>query len=63
MTDREAAPGGSADKPSGEPDVMDEAREAALIREVLRAQERHREGGVERELDEAGRDEEPGTPT
>ena len=35
----------------------DDADEAALIRKVLRAQERHREGGIDPELDEdaAGR--------
>jgi hypothetical protein len=32
--------------------VPDEARETALMREVLRTQEQHREGGVEPELGE-----------
>jgi hypothetical protein len=36
---------------------MDDAHEAALMREVLREQEQHREGGVEPGL------EEPDTPT
>jgi hypothetical protein len=31
---------------------MDDAREAALMREVLREQEQHREGGVEPGLDD-----------
>jgi len=36
---------------------MDDAREAALMREVLREQEQHREGGIEAGL------EDPDTPT
>jgi hypothetical protein len=40
--------------------VLDEASEAALMREVLRAQEQHREGGVEPELDGRDADPEPG---
>ena len=39
------------------PKGVDEAREAAMMREILRRQERRREGGVEPELDE--KDEEP----
>jgi hypothetical protein len=35
-----------------EPDQSDDAAEAELIRKVLRTQERHREGGVDPELDE-----------
>jgi hypothetical protein len=41
------------------PDVQDEAGEAALMREVLRTQEQHREGGVEPELDETNEDPRP----
>jgi hypothetical protein len=58
MGEREQAPGSSGEKPGEGPDVL-EGREAALIREVLRRQEQHREGGVEPGLDEA--DEDPGT--
>lgn len=39
------------------PDEPDDAAEAELIRKVLRTQERHREGGVDPELDQAA---EPG---
>jgi hypothetical protein len=39
--------GESATEPGGAPGDMDDAREADLIRQVIRAQERHREGGVE----------------
>jgi hypothetical protein len=35
---------------SGEPERPEEAREAALMRKVIREQERHREGGIEPEL-------------
>lgn len=52
MNERAQAPGSSGEKPGHEPGLEDEAREAALIREVLRKQEQHREGGVEPELDE-----------
>jgi hypothetical protein len=50
MSDREQAPDSSGDEPHGEADLQD-ATEAALIRKVLRVQERHREGGVDPELD------------
>jgi hypothetical protein len=43
-----------------EPDVPDEAREAELMRQVLRMQQRHREGGVDPELDDGGLDPVPG---
>ena len=61
MGDRASLPGSSGDELSGESDVLDDAREAALMRDVLRAQERHREGGVEPELDSADADPEPDT--
>lgn len=54
MTNFEPAAGGLGE--GGDPDRPDDAREAALIRKVLRLQERHREGGVEPEL---GGDPEP----
>ena len=53
MSDQTPAPGGSGDELKSEPEVMDEAREAAMMRAVMRAQEQHREGGVDPELDEA----------
>jgi hypothetical protein len=59
MGEREQAPGsGSGEEPGHGPEVLDEASETAMMREILRRQERHREGGVEPELDET--DEEPG---
>lgn len=56
MSEREPAPGTSGDEPGKDPDVQDDAREAALMREVLRAQEQHREGGVDPELDVTDQD-------
>jgi hypothetical protein len=51
-------PGNSGDEPADEASFWDDAREAELIRKVLRAQEQHREGGIDPEL--AVDDEEPG---
>jgi hypothetical protein len=56
MSDQGPTPG----RPAGEPESPDEAREAALMREVLREQEQHREGGVEPDLDPADTDPGPG---
>jgi hypothetical protein len=61
MGESEQVPGSSGEKPGQDPDAADEAREAALMREVLRTQEQHREGGVEPELDETNEDPRPGT--
>ena len=60
MVDPEQAPGSSGEKPGHRPKAMEEDREAALIREVLRTQERHREGGIEPGLDETDEDPGPG---
>jgi len=60
MTDRGLTPGGSGDEPGGEPERDDDDREAALMREVLREQERHREGGVEPGLGDADAEPEAG---
>jgi hypothetical protein len=48
MTERASTPAGSGDELSR--DELDDDRLAELAREVVRAQERHREGGVEPEL-------------
>jgi hypothetical protein len=53
MSDQIPAPGGSGDELKSEPEVMDEAREAAMMRAVMRVQEEHREGGIDPELDDA----------
>jgi len=47
MNEREPAPGSSGGEPARDSDVDDEDREVAMMREVMREQERHREGGVE----------------
>jgi hypothetical protein len=52
MSERAPAPGNSGDEPSDAPGALDDEREAALMREVLREQEQHREGGVEPGLEE-----------
>jgi hypothetical protein len=59
MGEAEQVPGSSGGKPGQDPDAADEAREAALMREVLRTQEQHREGGVDPELDETNEDPRP----
>jgi hypothetical protein len=58
MSERGRIPDRSDEEPGHGHDEQEEAHEAALIREVLRTQEQHREGGVEPGLDEA--DEDPG---
>jgi hypothetical protein len=60
MSDHTPAPGNPGDTPDSEPDVLDEAQEAAMMRAVMRTQEKHREGGIDRELDDADGDSEPG---
>jgi hypothetical protein len=40
------------EQPGHEPEALDEAHEVALMREVMREQEEHREGGVEPGLDD-----------
>jgi hypothetical protein len=60
MGETEEVPGSSGEKPGQDPEVADEAREAELMREILRTQEQHREGGVEPELDETNEDPQPG---
>ncbi len=53
MSDQTPVPGGSGDELKGKPEVTDEASEAAMMRAVMRAQEEHREGGIDPELDDA----------
>jgi hypothetical protein len=60
MGEPEQMPGSSGEKPDQDPDVADEAREAALMREILRTQEQHREGGVDPELGDTNEDPQPG---
>ena len=60
MSEREQAPGsGSGEQPGHDPEVLDEASETAMMREIVRRQERHREGGVEPELEEGDEEARP----
>jgi hypothetical protein len=60
MSDQASTPGSSGNDLTGESDRLDDAREAALMREIIRRQERHREGGIEPELDDVEADPDPG---
>ena len=53
MSDHTSDPPGAGEEPGSEPGVLDEDREAAMMRDVMRRQEQHREGGVDPELDDA----------
>jgi hypothetical protein len=53
MGEIESAATGEGDQPAAEPDVSDEAREAGLMRQVQRMQQKHREGGVDPELSDS----------
>ncbi len=60
MSDRMPEPGNVDDQRDSEPDMSDTA-EFAKMRAVMRASEKHREGGVDRELeDDADADPGPG---
>jgi len=60
MSDRRPAPEDAGDQPGSEPDMSDTA-EFARMRAVMRASEKHREGGVDPELEDADAD--PGSGT
>jgi phage gp29-like protein len=51
MSDRTPAPGGADDQRGSEPEGADDEEIAAKMRAVMRAQEGHREGGVDPELE------------
>jgi hypothetical protein len=59
MSERASTPESSEDETRRESDALDDARAADLMREVIRKQERHREGGIEPELDNVDGDREP----
>ena len=59
MSERASTPDSSEDETRRDSDVLDDARAADLMREVIRMQERHREGGIEPELDNVDGDREP----
>jgi hypothetical protein len=60
MSDRIPAPGDAGDHHGIEPDMSDTA-EFAKMRAVMRASEKHREGGVDPELEDADADPGPDT--
>jgi hypothetical protein len=60
MSDQASAPGGSGGEKESRLEMAAEDREAALMRKVMRMQERHREGGVDPELDDPDADAGPG---
>ena len=59
MTDRRLAPGDAGDQRGSEPDAADTDEIAAKMEAVMRVQERHREGGVDPELEDPDADPEP----
>jgi hypothetical protein len=56
MSDQASAPGGSGGEADAGRDEAAEDREAAMMRKVMRMQERHREGGVDPDLDDVDAD-------
>jgi hypothetical protein len=60
MSDRMPEPGNADDQHDSERDVSDTA-EFAKMRAVMRASEKHREGGVDPELEDADADPAPDT--
>jgi hypothetical protein len=53
MSDQASAPGGDDGAAESKPEVTAEDREAAMMRKVMRVQERRREGGVDPDLGDA----------
>jgi hypothetical protein len=60
MSDRMPEPGNAGDQRGSEPDMSDTA-EFAKMRAVMRASEKHREGGVDPELEDPDADPGPDT--
>lgn len=60
MSEPTSAPGGSGGETDESPEAAAEDHEAAMMRKVMRMQKRHREGGVDPELDDPGADDAPG---
>ena len=59
-SDQASAPDASGGAANSSPEAAAEDREAAQMRQVMRMQERHREGGIDPELDDSGADAGPG---
>ena len=60
MSDQAPVPGSSGDEADGRTEVAAEDREAEMLRKVMRMQERHREGGIDPDLDDTDADAGPG---
>ena len=60
MSDQASAPDASGGEEANSPEVTAEEHEAAMMRKVMRMQERHREGGVDPDLDDTDADPGPG---
>jgi hypothetical protein len=56
MSDQASAPDASGGAANSSPEAAAEEREAAQMRQVMRMQERHREGGIDPDLDDADAD-------
>jgi hypothetical protein len=56
MSDQASAQGGSGEEADSRPESAAEEREAAMMRNVMRMQEEHREGGVDPDLEEPDAD-------
>lgn len=60
MSDRTPEPGNAGEQRGSEPDMSDTA-EFARMRAVMRASEKHREGGIDPELEDPDADPGPAT--
>ena len=60
MSDQASAPDATGGEANSSPEAAAEDREAAQMRQVMRMQERHREGGIDPDLDDADDDAGPG---
>jgi hypothetical protein len=56
MSDRMPEPGKAGDERGSEPYLSSDTVEFAKMRAVMRASEKHREGGVDPDLEDAGED-------
>ena len=59
MTDHRPVPEDADDQRGSEADVADDDEITEKMRAVMRAQEMHREGGVDADLENPGEDSEP----
>jgi hypothetical protein len=60
MSDQPPAPDATGGEANSSSEAAAEEREAAQMRQVMRMQEQHREGGIDPDLDDADTDAGPG---